>query len=90
MFTLFFRLFGTEGILSASPAADLATPGIEKNLPQFLTLEECEKLLATVSTRSTNPERDVAIIKLFVSTQIYTHTNPERLRQAVERHPVKK
>lgn len=64
----FFTFLVREGVISTNPAANLVTPKPERNLPKFLTLAECEQLLATISARSTNPERDAAIVKFFIYT----------------------
>ena len=51
--------------LDHDPVSDLDSPKIAKTLPRYLTLEESERLLSSVSTR--NKERDYCIICLFLN-----------------------
>ena len=54
--------------LQENPVADLEYPKLRKSLPKYLTLEQCQALLSSVS--GTNQKRDYAILMLFLSCGI--------------------
>lgn len=65
-------LFGflvNEGVVSKDPTEDLSSPRVGRSLPETLTVEEVEKLLATAS-RGDTPEarRDQAMLELLYAT----------------------
>ena len=66
---VFFRyLCQKKHLISNNPALDLETPKIGKRMPKYLSLEESKKLLnATMDEDARNPERDYAIITLFLN-----------------------
>ena len=55
-------------IITADPTSRLETPKISKKQINYLTLEECELLLANIVGR--NKERDYAIITVFLNTGV--------------------
>lgn len=55
-------------LLSENPVADLEYPKLRKSLPKYLTMEECTKLLQSVSGQ--NEKRDYAILMLFLGCGI--------------------
>lgn len=54
--------------LTENPVADLEYPKLRKSLPKYLTMEECSKLLGSVSGQ--NEKRDYAILMLFLNCGI--------------------
>lgn len=54
--------------LSDNPVAELEYPKLRKSLPKYLTLEQCQALLSSVS--GTNQKRDYAILLLFLNCGI--------------------
>ena len=52
-------------LLEENPVQDLDSPKLPKSLPRYLTLEESERLLASVDTR--NSERDYCILCVFLN-----------------------
>ena len=54
--------------MQENPVADLEYPKLRKSLPKYLTLEQCQALLGSVS--GVNQKRDYAILMLFLSCGI--------------------
>lgn len=54
--------------LEDNPVAEMEYPKLRKSLPKYLTLEQCQALLSSVS--GTNQKRDYAILMLFLSCGI--------------------
>lgn len=54
--------------LKDNPVADLEYPKLRKSLPKYLTLDQCQALLSSVSGQ--NQKRDYAILMLFLSCGI--------------------
>lgn len=54
--------------LQENPVADLEYPKLRKSLPKYLTLDQCQALLSSVS--GSNQKRDYAILMLFLSCGI--------------------
>lgn len=54
--------------LTENPVADLEYPKLRKSLPKYLTMDECSKLLQSVSGQ--NEKRDYAILMLFLGCGI--------------------
>ena len=54
--------------LQENPVADLEYPKLRKSLPKYLTMEQCSKLLSSVS--GVNEKRDYAILMLFLNCGI--------------------
>ena len=54
--------------LQENPVAELEYPKLRKSLPKYLTLDQCSKLLSSVS--GTNEKRDYAILMLFLNCGI--------------------
>ena len=54
--------------LQENPVADLEYPKLRKSLPRYLTMEQCAKLLSSVS--GINEKRDYAILMLFLNCGI--------------------
>ena len=54
--------------LQENPVADLEYPKLRKGLPKYLTLDQCQALLSSVS--GANQKRDYAILMLFLSCGI--------------------
>jgi len=68
----FFNYLVDSGQLEASPAASIKSPKITEREPDYLTDDECIRLLDTVSKRAWRrvSKRDIAIIVLFLHTGI--------------------
>ena len=54
--------------LQENPVADLEYPKLRKSLPRYLTMDQCSRLLSSVS--GTNEVRDYAILMLFLNCGI--------------------
>ncbi len=63
-----FLIRESEYELEENPAKSISRRKEEKVLPQYLSLEEAEKLLDTIKGESLYPERDYAIFALFLQT----------------------
>ena len=68
--TGFFKFLSREPeySLKENPALNLTRRKVEKKLPQYLNLQEAEKLLKTIRETSKFPERDYAVFALFLQT----------------------
>jgi len=63
----FFRFALTEGYIEDDPAATIESPKFRQSLPEFLSLEEVERLLRQPDTSGPLGARDRAIIELLYS-----------------------
>jgi len=63
----FFRFALTEGYIDDDPAATIETPKFRHSLPEFLTVEEVDRLLAQADTSTVAGLRDRAMIELMYS-----------------------
>jgi len=63
----FFRFQLAEGHIDDDPAATIETPKFRHNLPQFLTVEEVDRLLAQPDKKSIIGLRDGAMIEVMYS-----------------------
>jgi integrase/recombinase XerD len=63
----FFRFALIEGYIDDDPAATIESPKFRHSLPEFLSLEEVERLLRQPDTKSTLGLRDRAMIELLYS-----------------------
>jgi integrase/recombinase XerC len=69
----FFKFLTREGYLQTNPILSLSSPKLEKRLPQFLTEEEVNRLIAVTFAGKKTDERsfrDRAILETFYSTGI--------------------
>jgi integrase/recombinase XerD len=64
----FFRFAFTEGIIQEDPAINIQSPKFRQALPEFLSLEEVDRLLVQPDTNTTAGLRDKAMIELLYST----------------------
>lgn len=64
----FFRFALTEGFIEEDPAANIESPKFRQSLPEFLSLEEVERLLRQPDQTSAVGIRDRAMIELMYST----------------------
>lgn len=64
----FFRFAFTEGIIQEDPAINIQSPKFRQALPDFLSVEEVDRLLAQPDTNTTAGLRDKAMIELLYST----------------------
>ncbi|MCR4398377.1 MAG: site-specific integrase, partial [Firmicutes bacterium] len=64
----FFKYLCSGEVLSANPAAEVATPKLEKKLPQFLEEREIGVLLQQPDASSTLGMRDRAILETIYAT----------------------
>ncbi|MGD1211234.1 MAG: site-specific tyrosine recombinase XerD [Candidatus Acidiferrales bacterium] len=63
----FFRFALTEGYIDDDPAATVESPRFRQSLPEFLSLEEVDRLLQQPDTDTTLGLRDRALIELMYS-----------------------
>jgi integrase/recombinase XerD len=64
----FFRFAFTEGFIQEDPAVNIQSPKFRQALPEFLSLEEVDRLLAQPDSNTTAGLRDKAMIELLYST----------------------
>ena len=64
----FFRFALTEGFVDDDPAANIESPKFRQSLPDFLSLEEVDRLLRQPDNSATLGVRDRAMIELMYST----------------------
>lgn len=64
----FFRFALLEGFIADDPAVNIESPKFRKSLPDFLSLEEVDRLLAQPDTSTPLGLRDKAMIELMYST----------------------
>lgn len=77
----FHKFMVRENFTENNPSFDITSPKIEKKLPQFLSIEEVERILSAVKKRDTIGLRDKAILELLYGTGMriseMTHLNQE-------------
>jgi len=66
----FFRFLVREGQMEKNPAQDIATPKRERKLPDFLEVEEIERLIQEASIASRTSKRDRAILEMLYGAGI--------------------
>ena len=64
----FYKYLDEENIIEKKPTDNIENPEIKKHLPEFLTLEEVNILLATMDTTDRYELRDKAIFELLYSS----------------------
>lgn len=64
----FFRFSLAEGIISEDPAATIESPKFRQSLPEFLSVDEVDRLLRQPDTNDAIGLRDKAMIELMYST----------------------
>jgi integrase/recombinase XerD len=64
----FFRFLLVEGELTQDPAATIESPKFRQSLPDFLSIEEVDRLLAQPDVTDARGLRDKAMIELMYST----------------------
>jgi integrase/recombinase XerC len=66
----FFQFLIREGILELNPAKLVATPRIEKKLPNHLTIEEAIRFIETPDIETDMGKRDRCILELLYATGV--------------------
>ena len=66
----FYRFALTEGLVNDDPAANVESPKFRQSLPEFLSLEEVDRLLNQPDATSLIGLRDRAMIELMYSTGV--------------------
>ena len=64
----FFKFLTREGFLKFNPILSVASPKLDKHLPQFLTEEEITRLIESSVPKDEMGLRDRAILETFYST----------------------
>jgi tyrosine recombinase XerC len=64
----FYRYLLREEIISASPVATTSSPKLDRRLPEFLTLEEINRLLEAPDLSSPAGQRDRALMELLYAS----------------------
>jgi integrase/recombinase XerC len=64
----FYRYLVREGILAASPIEKTSSPKLDKRLPEFLTLDEVERLLNAPDLSTPHGQRDRALLELLYAS----------------------
>jgi len=66
----FFQFLIREGVVELNPAKLVATPRLEKKLPNHLSIEEAIRFIETPDTESDLGKRDRAILELLYGTGV--------------------
>lgn len=66
----FFQFLIREGRIEANPAKQVATPKIERTLPNHLSIEDAVRFMETPDTNTDLGQRDRAIIEFLYATGI--------------------
>jgi len=66
----FFQFLVREGVLETNPAKLVATPRIERKLPNHLSMEDAVRFIETPDTNTDLGRRDRAIIEFLYATGI--------------------
>ena len=66
----FFRFLYKNGLIYEDPTVDVVAPKIKKKLPEILTMEEVELLLAQPDNKELKGIRDRAMLELLYATGI--------------------
>ena len=66
----FFQFLVREGVLETNPAKLVATPRIERKLPNHLSMEDAVRFIETPDTNTDLGRRDPAIIEFLYATGI--------------------
>jgi len=66
----FFQFLVREGMLEMNPAKLVATPRLEKKLPNHLSVEDAIRFIETPDTESDLGKRDRAILELLYATGV--------------------
>lgn len=66
----FFKYLHRKGALERNPAINVATPRLEKRLPQFLDEQAVTALMQQPDVSTATGARDAAILELFYSTGV--------------------
>ena len=69
-FRRFYRYLLREGVIAEDPTADIAMPKIGRSLPQSLTEEEVDSLLAAPNVSEPLGNRDRAMLELLYATGV--------------------
>lgn len=64
----FFRFLVAEGLNNQNPAAHIEMPKIPKRLPEHLEVEEIDRILEAIETKTPRHIRDYAMISLMYAT----------------------
>jgi integrase/recombinase XerC len=64
----FYRYMVREGILAANPVEKTSSPKLDKRLPEFLTLDEVERLLTAPDLSKPQGQRDRALLELLYAS----------------------
>ena len=66
----FFQYFFNQGMISKNPAEGLKAPKVEKKIPEILSVEEVDLLLAQPDEKTVKGIRDRAMLELLYATGI--------------------
>jgi integrase/recombinase XerC len=64
----FYRYMVQEGILESSPVEKTSSPKLDKRLPEFLALDEVERLLNAPDLSTPKGQRDRALLELLYAS----------------------
>jgi integrase/recombinase XerC len=64
----FYRYLVREGILESSPVEKTSSPKLDKRLPEFLALDEVERLLNAPDLSTPKGQRDRALLELLYAS----------------------
>ncbi len=64
----FFKFLALQGDIEANPAAGIKTPKYSSTLPEFISIQLIDELMALPDTRTFEGVRDRAILEIFYGT----------------------
>ncbi len=63
-----FKYLASTGLMETNPASAIKMPRFDKKLPEYLTIDEVEKILSLPKVKTFKGLRDLAILELFYGT----------------------
>src|SRR5947209_5603264 len=66
----FFKYLAANGLIERSPAEEMASPHVDRNVPHTVSANELELLMARIAAAGTDPEalRDRAMMQLLIAS----------------------
>src|SRR3989338_4709024 len=65
---MFYKFLNTEGVINNNPLENIESPRLLRKLPDFLTMEEIDKLLTQPDKNNNLGIRDIAMLEVLYAT----------------------
>jgi integrase/recombinase XerD len=65
---MFYKFLNTEGVINNNPLENIESPRLLRKLPDFLTMEEIDKLLTRPDKNNNLGIRDIAMLEVLYAT----------------------